>query len=112
MIFDVMLFHLYLYGRQILLVADRRPLVFVPGYKTGVAPIAAVSIERKLQCYLRTPIQYNVGGQKNNRKANALSHLPLAQSGVPWAETTLLLVDYFAVLPMTTQAARDALRND
>ena len=111
-IFGVTRFHLYLYGRNFLLLTDHRPLITILGPKTGIPPIAAMRMQR--WAAVLSAYTYNIEYRRSEEHANAdaMSRLPLPATEAPCPETTLFHVDHFAVLPVTMQTVRTALTTD
>jgi hypothetical protein len=106
LIFGVIRFDQYLYGRKFTLVTDNKPLSLILGPKTGIPMLAASRMQRwaiQLSGY-----QYEVKykSSKDNANANGLSRLPLKETkcdslfNIFWQEVEQLNVQKLNELPV------------
>ena len=113
-IFGIMRFHMYVYGRKFILRTDHKPLMTILGPKKGIPPIAAMRMQRwatRLGAYIYD-IKYRSSGEHSN--ADALSRLP--QPNIIDG-TTVDLSDVFQLeqlepLPVTAEVVRKHTAND
>lgn len=100
-IFGVMKFHDYLYGRKFLLVTDHKPLVKILGPKTGVPALAAARLQRwaLILAAYQYDIKYKFAQQHGN--ADALSRLPLSERGPESSQE--FRVSFIDVMPITAK---------
>ncbi|XP_056612166.1 uncharacterized protein K02A2.6-like [Triplophysa dalaica] len=107
LVFGVMKFHDYLFGRQFTLITDHKPLLKILGPKTGVPTLAAARMQRWsliLSAY-RYEIQYKRSEQHGN--ADALSRLPI-QDVDSVRSGGVFKVSYLDDLPVTaTEIAQE-----
>nr|XP_055061179.1 uncharacterized protein K02A2.6-like [Misgurnus anguillicaudatus] len=99
LVFGVMKFHEYLFGRQFILVTDHKPLLKILGPKTGVPTLAAARMQRWsliLSAY-KYEIQYKRSEHHGN--ADALSRLPLKNEDV--RSNPVYRLSYLDELPVT-----------
>lgn len=77
LVFGVMKFHEYLFGRKFLLLTDHKPLLKILGPKTGIPTLAAARMQRwaLILAAYTYEIQYKTSEQHSN--ADALSRLPV-----------------------------------
>lgn len=78
-VFGVMKFHDYLYGRKFTLLTDYRPLVKTLGPKTGVPAIAAARLQRWV--LILAAYQYDIEYKSSQQHATGLSRLPMTEQG-------------------------------
>lgn len=102
LVFGVMKFHEYLYGRKFLLLTDHKPLLKILGPKTGVPTLAAARMQRwaLILAAYTYEIQYKRSEQHSN--ADALSRLPVKPS-VNVASNPVYRVAYLEDLPVTAR---------
>uniref|UniRef100_A0A8C9TGR2 Gypsy retrotransposon integrase-like protein 1 n=1 Tax=Scleropages formosus TaxID=113540 RepID=A0A8C9TGR2_SCLFO len=100
LVFGVMKFHDYLFGRQFTLVTDHKPLLKILGPKTGIPMLAAARMQRWsliLSAY-KYEIQYKRSEQHGN--ADALSRLPMNDDNAI-RSNPVYKVSYLEELPVT-----------
>lgn len=81
LIFGVIKFHKYIYGRQFILATDHKPLHSIFNEKKGISPLTSSRLQRwalTLACY-EYEIRHRPG--KNNVPADVFSRLPLPETG-------------------------------
>ncbi|XP_048828016.1 uncharacterized protein K02A2.6-like [Brienomyrus brachyistius] len=102
LVFGVMKFHEYLYGRKFLLVTDHKPLLKILGPKTGVPTLAAARMQRwaLILAAYTYEIQYKRSEQHGN--ADALSRLPVKPS-MDVVSNPVYRVAYLEELPITAR---------
>lgn len=102
LVFGVMKFHEYLYGRKFLLLTDHKPLLKILGPKTGVPTLAAARMQRwaLILAAYTYEIQYKRSEQHSN--ADALSRLPVKPS-VDVASNPVYRVAFLDDLPVTAR---------
>uniref|UniRef100_A0A3B3XNZ2 Gypsy retrotransposon integrase-like protein 1 n=1 Tax=Poecilia mexicana TaxID=48701 RepID=A0A3B3XNZ2_9TELE len=102
LVFGVMKFHDYLYGRKFILVTDHKPLLKILGPKTGVPTLAAARLQRwaLILAAYKYEIQYKRSEQHSN--ADALSRLPMKPS-VDVVSNPIYKVSYLDELPITAR---------
>ena len=112
-IFGIMKFHQYLYGRKFLLVTDHKPLVTILGPKRGIPTLAAARLQR--WAILLSAYQYDIEYRSTAKHANAdcLSRLPL-QIEKPEDVDEVRLVNILQIesLPLSAEQIRKATRAD
>uniref|UniRef100_A0A3Q2EGN4 Gypsy retrotransposon integrase-like protein 1 n=1 Tax=Cyprinodon variegatus TaxID=28743 RepID=A0A3Q2EGN4_CYPVA len=102
LVFGVMKFHDYLYGRKFILTTDHKPLLKILGPKTGVPTLAAARLQRwaLILAAYKYEIQYKRSEQHSN--ADALSRLPM-KPRVDVASNPIYRVSYLDELPITAR---------
>lgn len=102
LVFGVMKFHEYLYGRKFLLLTDHKPLLKILGPKTGVPTLAAARLQRwaLILAAYTYEIQYKRSEQHSN--ADALSRLPV-KPDVDVVSNPIYRVSYLDDLPLTAR---------
>ena len=114
LIFAVKKFHLYLYGRQFILVTDHKPLTAILGPQKGTPPLAAARLQR--WAILLSAYHYQIEFRSTTAHANAdgLSRLPLLKPGFEGnsPEPGIFNVSQIASLPVTASQLQTATRTD
>ena len=102
LVFGVIKFHEYLFGRKFTLITDHKPLLKILGPKTGVPPLAAARMQRwaLILAAYTYEIQYKPSGEHGN--ADALSRLPIADKSFP-KSNPIFRVSYLDSLPITAK---------
>lgn len=114
LIFGVVKFHTYLYGRRFTLVTDHKPLTTILGPKRGIPPMAAARLQRwaiKLSAYT-----YDIKFRSTSEHSNVdgLSRLPLNHVGTEGysLEPALFNICQLESLPVTATQLATATRKD
>lgn len=102
LVFGVMKFHEYLFGRKFTLVTDHKPLLKILGPKTGVPPLAAARMQRwsLILAAYTYEIQYKPSEQHGN--ADALSRLLIPDDKFQ-KPNPVFRVSYLDSLPITAK---------
>ncbi|KAL2088270.1 hypothetical protein ACEWY4_015169 [Coilia grayii] len=102
LVFGVVKFHEYLFGRKFLLLTDHKPLLKILGPKTGVPTLAAARMQRwaLILAAYTYEIQYKRSEQHSN--ADALSRLPV-KPNVDVVSNPVYRVSYLEDLPITAR---------
>ncbi|XP_029106250.1 uncharacterized protein K02A2.6-like [Scleropages formosus] len=111
LVFGVMKFHDYLFGRQFTLVTDHKPLLKILGPKTGIPTLAAARMQRWsliLSAY-KYEIQYKRSEQHGN--ADALSRLPMNDDNAI-RSNPVYRVSYLEELPVTANEITQETESD
>jgi hypothetical protein len=92
-IFAVIKFHKYLYGRKFTLYTDHKPLLSIFGSKKGISTVTAARLQR--WALLLSAYDYNIMYKKgeNNSNADALSRLPLKENSTLVTENVINFLD-------------------
>ena len=100
-IFCVMKFYIYLYGRPFTLLTDHKLHTTILGPKTGAPPIAPMRMQR--QAAILTAYNYEIKYKcsRDHANADAMSRLPQPCRHVPSEQVKLLHVHHLASLPVT-----------
>lgn len=111
LVFGVMKFHEYLFGRKFTLITDHKPLLRILGPKTGVPPLAAARMQRwaLILAAYTYEIQYKPSGQHGN--ADALSRLPIADKSFP-KSNPVFRVSYLDSLAITAKDVAQEMDRD
>ena len=114
LIFGIMKFHTYLFGRPFTLVTDHKPLTTIFGSKRGVAPVVAARLQRwavKLSAY-----NYEIEFRHTDAHSNVdgLSRLPIARlSNIGYTpEPAVVNSNQIQSLPVTATQLAIATRTD
>lgn len=102
LVFGVMKFHEYLFGRKFTLVTDHKLLLKILGPKTGVPPLAAARMQRwsLILAAYTYEIQYKPSEQHGN--ADALSRLLIPDDKFQ-KPNPVFRVSYLDSLPITAK---------
>ena len=113
LIFGVLKFHAYIFGRKFTLVTDHQPLTTILGPKKGIPSVAAARLQRwaiRLSAYTYD-IEFRSTAAHGN--ADALSRLPLPMKGPEYpSEVHLCNVKQIESLPVTSHRIRQCTRQD
>ena len=114
LIYGVIHFHTYLYGRKFLLITDHKPLTTILGPKKGIPPLAAARLQRWawiLSAY-SYGIEFRLTGEHCN--ADGLSRLPLsvAPPDDPNADPRVFNISQMELLPVTVRKLGAATASD
>lgn len=109
LVFGVVKFHEYLFGRKFTLITDHKPLLKILGLKTGVPTLAAARMQRwsLILAAYTYEIQYKPSKQHGN--ADALSRLPIPDSSLP-NSNSVYRVSYLDSLPITAKDKAQEIR--
>ena len=112
LIFGVKKFHLFLYGRQFVLVTDHKPLTTILGLKRGLPALAAARLQRWAS--LLSTYQYDLEFRSTEKHCNAdgLSRLPLDTMEGEVDSLSAFNLSQIDFLPVDTKKLRQATRND
>lgn len=111
LVFGVMKFHEYLFGRKFTLITDHKPLLKILGPKTGVPPLATARTQRwsPILAAYTYEIHYKPSEQHGN--ADALSRLPIPDSSFP-KPNAAFRVSYLDSLPLTAKNVAQETERD
>lgn len=111
LVFGVMKFHEYLFGRKFTLITNHKPLLKILGPKTEVPPLAAARIQRwsLILAAYTYEIQYKPSEQHGN--ADALSRLPIPDNSFP-KPNAVFRVSYLDSLPLTAKDVAQETERD
>ena len=113
-IFGVMKFQQYLYGRKFLLVTDHKPLTTLLGPKSGIPTLAAARLQR--WALLLAAYQYDIEYRSTTKHANAdcLSRLPIHSDKANEEVDEVRLINLLQIesLPMNADQVRKATQTD
>lgn len=111
LVFGVVKYHEYLFGRKFTLITDHKPLLKILGPKTGVPPLAAARMQRwaLILAAYTYEIQYKPSEQHGN--ADALSRLPMADNSFP-RSNPVYRVSYLDSLPLTAKDIAQETQKD
>lgn len=114
MIFGVKRFHIYLYGRQFILVTDHKPLTTILGHNKGIPPVAAARLQR--WAIILAAYKYKIEFHPTTAHCNAdgLSRLPLKDSARDPGLTETVWYNMMELdsLPVTVAEVRKETRTD
>lgn len=110
LIFGVVRFHVYLYGRKFTLQTDHKPLVTILGPKKGIPPIAAMRMQRWAAVLSAYSYDIEYKRSQDHANADAMSRLPQPCRVVDSEQMRLFHIEQFASLPVTFQKIRTQLQ--
>ena len=114
LVFGVLKFHQYIYGRRFTLVTDHKPLLSILGPKTGIPSLAAARMQR--WSFLLSAYQYDIIFKPTASHCNAdgLSRLP--QEPAPHTDTptevSLFNIGQIHNLPVSASQVQSATKGD
>lgn len=108
-VFGVMKFHEYLFGRKFTLITDHKPLLKILGPKTGALAAARMRRWALILAAYTYEIQYKPSEQHGN--ADALSRLPVVDDTFP-RSNPVFRVSYLDSLPLTAKDVAQETQTD
>ena len=95
LVYGVQKFHQYLYGRQIVLVTDHKPVTTILGHKCGIPSLAAARLQRWALILSAYSYVIEFRPTKQHASADGLSRLPLRNRRE--ASLDCIAVDVFTI---------------
>lgn len=111
-IFGLQKFRSYLYGRHFTILSDHKPLERIFGPKTAIPTIAALRLQR--WAIMLAAFDYDIKhvAAKDNVLADALSRLPLPETGLPESKVFHVEDQWLDSLPVASKDVRHATAKD
>ena len=114
LIFGVIKFHKYVYGRPFTLVTDHKPLLAILGSKKGLPTLAAARMQRWAVLLLGYHYELEFRFTHHHGNADGFSRLPLprTEEGLPQENATAWNLHQISTLPLTAGQLRVATSQD
>ena len=110
--FGVQRFHMYLYGRHFVILTDHKPLERILGPKSAVPTLAAQRLQRWAITLAGFDYDLKYIPSKENCFADALSRLPLPETGSSENPVFMVEENWLNNLPVSSKDVKEATRKD
>ena len=111
-IYGLMKFHKYIYGRKITIVTDNKPITKILGPKVGIPSLAASRLQRWAMILMGHDYELRYKSGKEHGNCDGLSRLPGSSDHFIGQELSVNYFSYVDQLPVSAKQIAEASRKD